>query len=53
MSVYLGRESEPLVGVGGIDPRLEGSVEVGRKACDLIVKGMVRKAEDLLANVSG
>ena len=52
MSVFLGRDTEPLVGVGGIDPRQEASVEVGRKACDLIVKGMVRKAKDLMASVS-
>ena len=52
MSVFLGRDTEPLIGVGGIDPRREASVEVGRKACDLIVKGMVRKAEDLIARVS-
>ena len=49
MSVFLGRESEPLVGVHGIDPRKEASVEVGRKGCDLIVAGMVRKAKDLIA----
>ena len=53
MSVYLGREEEPLVGVGGIDPRKEASVEVGRKGCDLIVDGMVRKAKQLIATVSG
>jgi hypothetical protein len=49
LSVYRGREDEPLVGAGAIDPRKEASVEVGRKACDLIVQGMVRKAEQLLA----
>ena len=49
MSVFLGRQDEPLVGVGGIDPRKEASVEIGRAACDLIVKGMVRKARQLLA----
>ena len=52
MSVFLNRNSEPLIGVGGIDPRQEASVEVGRKACDLIVKGMIRKAKDLMASVS-
>jgi len=52
MSVFLGRNTEPLIGVIGIDPRQEASVEVGRKACDLIVKGMVRKAKDLMASVS-
>ena len=48
MSVYLNRPDEPLVGVGGIDPRREASVEVGRRACDLIVEGMVRKAKALI-----
>jgi len=52
MSVFLGRNTEPLIGVGGIDPRQEASVEVGRKACDLIVKGMVRKAKDLMARLT-
>jgi creatinine amidohydrolase/Fe(II)-dependent formamide hydrolase-like protein len=47
-SVYLGREDEPLVGVVGSDPRREASVEIGRKGCDLIVEGMVRKAQELL-----
>ena len=51
-SVFLGRNTEPLIGVLGIDPRQEASVELGRKACDLIVKGMVRKAKDLMASVS-
>lgn len=53
MSVYLGRADEPLVGVGGIDPRKEASIEVGRKACDLIVEGMVKKAKELIAKVDG
>lgn len=53
MSVYLGRHVEPLVGVIGTDPRKEASVEVGRKACDLIVEGMVRKARHLMAAVMG
>ncbi|MHC5040086.1 MAG: creatininase family protein [Planctomycetota bacterium] len=52
MSVYLGRDKEPLVGVGGIDPRREASVEVGRKACDLIVEGMARKAKALIKRAS-
>jgi len=47
-SVYLGREDEPLVGVVGSDPRREASVEIGRKGCDLIVEGMVRKAQELV-----
>lgn len=49
MSIFLGRGSEPLLGVHGIDPRKEASVEVGRKACNLIVDGMVRKAKALIA----
>jgi creatinine amidohydrolase len=49
MSVFLGREAEELVGVVGSDPRKEASVEIGRKACDLIVNGMVRKAKELIA----
>lgn len=48
MSIFLGRDKEPLIGVMGIDPRKEASVEVGRKACDLIVDGMVRKAKGLI-----
>jgi len=48
MSVYLGREQEPLVGVSGIDPRKEATIEIGRKAVELIVEGMVRKAKELL-----
>lgn len=48
MSVYLSRKKERLVGVIGIDPRTEASVEVGRKACNLVVDGMVRKAENLI-----
>lgn len=49
MNVYRGREDELLVGVGGADPRVEASKETGRKACDLIVDGMVKKAGELLA----
>jgi creatinine amidohydrolase/Fe(II)-dependent formamide hydrolase-like protein len=49
MSVYLGREEEPLVGVMGEDPRQHATIEIGRRACDLIVEGMVRKARALLA----
>lgn len=48
MSVYLGREDEPLVGVMGSDPRREASIELGRAACELIVEGMVRKARELV-----
>ena len=49
MSVFLGREDEPLIGVVGKDPRKESSIEIGRKACDLIVDGMAKKAEELIS----
>ena len=53
MSIFLKRGKERLVGVaGGPDPRKEASVEVGRKACDLIVEGMVRKARQLIEKAS-
>ena len=48
LSVYRGREDEPLIGVMGEDPRRGASVEIGRQAVELIVAGMVRKAEELL-----
>jgi len=51
LSVYLGRQDEGLVGVMGEDPRKHASIELGRKACDLIVEGMVRKAEELIRQV--
>jgi len=51
MSVYLNRDDDKLIGVGGIDPRQEASVEVGRKGVELIVDGMVKKALDLLEEV--
>jgi creatinine amidohydrolase len=51
MSVFLGREDEPLVGLMGDDPRQTASVEIGRKACALIVEGMVRKARELIEQV--
>jgi len=52
MSVFLGRENEPLIGVMGADPRREASIEVGRKGSGLIVDGMVRKARQLIARAS-
>jgi len=52
MSVYLGRENEPLTGVMGEDPRGTASIETGRKACDIIVDGMIRKARTLLRQAS-
>ena len=48
MSVYGGREDEPLVGVFGIDPVTEASTDIGREACNRIVGGMVRRAQELL-----
>ena len=42
-------ELQPPVGVFGDDPRTEATIEIGRKGCDLIVEGMVRKARDLIA----
>jgi len=53
MSVYRGREAERLVAVWGRDPRTEASVALGRCACRLIVRGMVRKARELLAQAGG
>ena len=48
MSVYLGREDEPLVGVMGDDPRRTATIQRGRRGCELIVRGMVRKGRELL-----
>ena len=49
LSVYLGREDEPMVGIMGHDPRGTAGVALGRRACRLIVRGMVAKARQLLA----
>ncbi len=49
MSVYLGRGDEALLGVFGDDPRQESTIEMGRRACNLIVDGMVKKAQELIA----
>ncbi len=49
MSVFRGREEEPLTGVMGLDPRKEATIEIGRTACELIVEGMVRKAKELIS----
>lgn len=48
MSIYLGRKLGALIGIIGKDPRRTASVEIGRKACDLIVEGMLGKAKELL-----
>jgi creatinine amidohydrolase len=52
MSVFLGRQKEKLIGVGGEDPRLTASKEVGSQAVELIVKGMNKKARSLLARAA-
>ena len=52
LSVYRGRENEPLVGVGGRDPRVHASIELGRRATKLIVRGMVAKARQLVAEAA-
>jgi creatinine amidohydrolase/Fe(II)-dependent formamide hydrolase-like protein len=48
MSVYRGREAEPLVGVFGLDPRRTATMEIGRAGCAAIVDGLVRTARGLL-----
>jgi len=53
MSVYLGRDDEELIGIMGTDPRHAAGIEAGRKACKLIVKGMVLRAKQLIAEVDG
>jgi creatinine amidohydrolase len=53
MGVFRGRGRERLIGVGGMDPRREASIEVGRKGCDIIVEGMVRKAKQLIRRAGG
>jgi len=51
MSVFLGRKDEELIGVRGFDPRTHATIEVGRRACNLIADGMARKAKQLIAKV--
>jgi creatinine amidohydrolase len=54
MSVYHDRPAdEPLVGVDGDDPRTDATRQLGAIACDLIVQGMIRKADETLTGVSG
>lgn len=48
MSVYLGRDNESLIGIMGSDPRYKATKKIGRKACDIIVKNMVVKSNELL-----
>jgi len=52
MSVFRGREDEPLIGVAGEDPRTEASIEIGRRGAGLIADGMVAKARELIAQAS-
>jgi hypothetical protein len=49
MSVFLGRDAEEALGIYGEDPRGVASVALGRRGCELIVAGMVAKAQELLA----
>jgi hypothetical protein len=53
MSVYLGRDSDELVGIMGADPRQTASIEIGRTACELIVEGMLHKAKQLIREAGG
>jgi len=54
MSIYQGRDAEErLVAVWGKDPRTHASVELGRSACKLVVRGMVAKAKQLIAEAAG
>ncbi len=40
---------QPLIGVGGIDPRKEASAEFGREAVEAVVERMVDRARELVA----
>lgn len=59
LSVYHGRDpAEPLLGVKGMnpeggveDPRSDATIEIGRKASNLMVDGIISKARELLATV--
>ncbi|GAI50288.1 unnamed protein product, partial [marine sediment metagenome] len=49
VSIYFNRpDEEPLIGVRGTDPRRRSSIEIGRKGCELIIKGMIRKAKECM-----
>ena len=52
LSVFRGREDEPLIGVGGDDPRTDASIELARTGCKIIVEGMARKAQELIEQVA-
>ena len=57
--MYHGRDpAEPLLGVKGMnpeggveDPRSDATIEIGRKASNLMVDGIISKARELLATV--
>lgn len=52
LSVYRGRNlKEKLVGVIGEDPRITASKQLGEKAIELIVLGMIRKGNILLNKI--
>lgn len=51
LTVFRGRQDEPLIGIWGEDPRTEASVEIGRTASHLVAKGMAAKAKSLIAEV--
>ena len=53
MSVYRGRERQPLIGIMGEDPRTEASIEIGRRSCELIVGAVIEKARTLVKKASG
>ena len=53
LTIYRHRQRKSLVGIMGIDPRSTASVEIGRKACDLIVAAIVAKARALLVKAGG
>ena len=48
MSIFLGQDDEELLGVMGEDPRGRASIELGRRGCELIVRGMVKKGKEVL-----
>jgi len=51
ISVYFDRPREALIGVMGTDLREKASIEIGRRACQMIVEGMVQKARELLKEI--
>lgn len=52
MTVYHGRPAdEPLIGVDGEDPRVHATRQLGEAACELIVRGMIAKGDQLLLGI--